>query len=105
MIELHHVLASRWSPRLTPERAALVAVAAFTAAATPPVVASISNAASVVDGSRAAMLVVVVTTAVLAVALAHRALQAGSEMRARLWLVFGGAAAGVMATAISGTCG
>lgn len=99
MLGLHHVLAC---PRqLTPERAALVAVAALTAVATPPIVASIPDAANEMGGSLAAMIAVVATTTALATALGHCALRAGSGRGARTWLVFGGAGAGVLATLLS----
>jgi hypothetical protein len=95
MIALRHLLAP--SPRhFTADRLALAAVAALAAAATPAVIDALFEVKSELRGSALAAMWVVGVTAWMSVVLARRALAATSTVRARTWLVAGGALAGMV---------
>ena len=100
MIGLRHVLAPppRW---LTPRRVALAAVAVVTAVSTPPIARCAQASAMLIRHGSVDMPCVVAVTTALALALAHRALRAASTMHARMWLAFGGAAAGALAVIVA----
>jgi hypothetical protein len=100
MIGLRHVLAPppRW---LTPRHVALAAVAAITAVATPPIAIGVPASAMRMEGHASALLFVVAVTTGLSLALARCALRAASTLHARIWLAFGGVAAGALAVMVS----
>ncbi len=99
MMSLRQALAS--SSGFTPQRVAVLIVAAFTAVLTPAVVGLVPAAAEEVAGRASALLVVVGTTTLLSAALAWVALRAESTVHARLWLAFGAALAGALACVAS----